>query len=276
MMRVVSALLLLVSVLAMPAQAQLAAVGGGSRQAATFVGQYKTILPHVVFGGGWHNRFVFVNYNGTTASVRLYFYGNGGSALTVPIKQFGTAATYVDVYLQGWGTRVIETNESSGDALQQGWAKAVVSCTTTPCEDVIVYGVFATAEVPGYPVFEATVFAGDSRSTMAMFPFDNRDGFVTGIAIVAHTCTATDPNVRINFKYGDDPGNTFYQFQVPMTCPGHTSFSLPAFNSLSQNQLGFVEVFSHNASVSAIALLFNPKGGAHTTIPPSEYIPTTP
>jgi hypothetical protein len=272
-MGAIGALFLLVSVLAMPAQAQEAsASAGGSRQAATFVGQYKTILPHVVFGGGWHNRFMFVNYNGTTASVRLYFYGNDGSALTVPIKQFGSYSA-VDVYLQGWGTRVIETDESPGDALHQGWAKAVVSCSSTTCEDVVIYGVFATAEVPGYPVFEATVFAGDSRSTDVMFPFDNRNGFLTGIAIVAHTCTASDPDVRINFKYADDPSNTFYQYQVPMKCPGHTSFSLPDFNSTSQNRLGFVEVFSHSASVSAIALLFNPHGGAHTTIPASEYIP---
>jgi hypothetical protein len=272
MMRAVSALLLLLSVFGVPAQAQEASATAGGPRQATFVSQYKTILPHLVFGGGWHNRFMFVNYNGNTVSVRLYFYGSDGSALAVPIKQFGTY-TAVDVYLQGWGTRVIETDESPGDALHQGWAKAVVSCSSTTCEDVVIYGVFATAEVPGYPVFEATVFAGDSRSTDVMFPFDNRNGFSTGIAIVAHTCTASDPDVRINFKYADDPGNTFYQYQVPMKCPGHTSFSLPDFNSTSQNRLGFVEVFSHSASVSAIALLFNPHGGAHTTIPASEYIP---
>lgn len=275
-MRAHFAFLLLVPVLAMPVQAQLSAATADSPRQATFVSQIKTILPHVVFGGGWHNRFVFVNYNGSTVWVRLYFYGNDGNAMAVPIKLFGNAATYVDVPVQAWGTQVIETDESASDALKQGWAKAVVSCSPTTCTDVVIYGVFATAEVPGYPVFEATVFAGDSRSTMAMFPFDNRNGFSTGIAIAAHTCTAPDPDVRIDFKYADDPGSTFYQYQVPMTCPGHTSFSLPAFNSLSQGRLGFVEAFSHSASVSAIALLFNPKGGAHTTIPASEYIPIAP
>ena len=175
-MRAISALFLLLPVLAAPVQAQVeSAIAGGPKQATFANSQYKTILPHVVFGGGWHNRFTFVNYNGTTASVRLYFYGNDGSALTVPIKQFGSA-TYVDVYLQGWGTRVIETDESSGDTLHQGWAKAVVSCSSATCSDVVIDGVFATAVTPGYPVFEATVFAGDSRSTDVMFPFDNRDG----------------------------------------------------------------------------------------------------
>jgi hypothetical protein len=273
MMRAVSALLLLLSVFGVPAQAQVASATADGPRQASFVSQYKTILPHVVFGGGWHNRFMFVNYNSNTASVRLYFYGNDGSALAVPIKQFGTY-TEVDVYLQGWGTRVIETDESPGDALQQGWAKAVVSCGSTTCADVVIYGVFATAEVPGYPVFEATVFAGDSRSTNALFPFDNRNGFSTGIAIVAR-CTAPDTrSVYVNLRFAD-AASDLSQHTLTMRCQGHTSFSLPDFDSSSQNRLGFVEVATSSSDlwVSAIALLFDPRGGAHTTIPASEYIP---
>jgi hypothetical protein len=271
-MRALSALLLFTPALVMPAQVQLEMPrAGGVGQAATFSTQYKTILPHVVFGGGWHNRFVFVNYAGNTASVRLYFYGNDGSAMPVPIKQFGTD-TYVDVYLQGWGTKVIETDESRRDTLHEGWAKAVVSCSSTPCEDIVMFGIFATVPAPGNPAYEATVFASDSRSNMTMVPFDNRDGFTTGIAVAAHNCAASDPDVRIDFKYADEPGGTFYQFQVPMKCPGHISFSLSAFNAKSLNRMGFVQVFSSRASVAALALLFNPDG-PYTTIPPSEYIP---
>ena len=126
----------------------------------------------------------------------------------------------MDVYLQGWGTKVIETDESRRDTLHEGWAKAVVSCSSTPCEDIVMFGIFATVPAPGNPAYEATVFASDSRSNMAMVPFDNRDGFTTGIAVAAHNCTASDPDVRIDFKYADEPGSTFYQFQVPMKCPG--------------------------------------------------------
>lgn len=262
-MRALIALLLLVPVLAAPAQAQ------------ALVSQYKTILPHLVFGGGWHNRFMFVNYTGNPVSVRLSFYGDNGSALTVALSEphgrIRGVANCVDVDLAGYGARMLETNESSSAALSQGWA--VADCGSATCANVAIYGVFATAEVADYLVFEATVFAGDSRSTMAVFPFDNRNSFVTGVAIATHTCAAANPDVRIDFKYADDSGNMFYQYQVSMPCPGHASFTLASFNPISQDRLGYVEVFSNSASVSAIALLFNPKGRAHTTIPVSEYIP---
>ena len=275
-MRATSALLLLLPALAMPAQAQVGSASAGGPRQAYYVSQYKTILPHIAFGGGWHNRFTFVNHNATTVGVRLYFYGDDGSALAVPIKQVATA-TFVDVTLQGYESRTIETGENPGDALHQGWAKALVTCGSTTCEDVLIYGIFATAEVAGYPVFEATVFAGDSRTVSAIIPFDNRNGFITGIA-VALRCTASGPrNFYFDLWFADAP-STESQHTLTMQCPGHTSFSLPDFDSSSKNRMGFVEVSrsSSDMQLSAIGLLFNPHGGAHTTIPTTENLQTTP
>ena len=73
-MRALSALLLFTPALVMPAQVQVEMPrAGGAGQAATFASQYKTILPHVVFGGGWHNKFIFVNYTGSTALGSVVF-----------------------------------------------------------------------------------------------------------------------------------------------------------------------------------------------------------
>lgn len=258
-MRSIAALLLL-SVSTMPARAQ------------TFIDQYKTVLPHVVFGGGWHNKFVVANYNSVTASVRLHFYGEDGRPLSVPIKQFGTDSV-VDVILGATDVRVIETDESPGDSLHQGWVEAEVLCMySSTCKDVAVYGIFSTAEVPGHPVFDATVFASDSRSEAVVIPYDNRNGFSTGIALVARVCAAAFVTLQVSL-YPTNANRT--SFLLAMNCPGHMSASLPDWVTSTRNTMGLFNVFpvSRGAKVSAIGLLFDPRGGAHTTIPASESIP---
>lgn len=275
-MGAILALLLLVSGLALPARAQVATATAGGSSRASFVSQYQRVVPHVVFGGGWHNRFVLANYSETSATVRLNFYGDDGNALAVPIKQSGTNSV-LDVLVPGLGARTIETDESPGDALRQGWAMAYVFCGgSTTCENVAIYGIFATAEVPGYPVFEATVFSGDSRTTGTMLPFDNRNGFSTGIAIAARCSVLTLRSVYVAIYYADEPAGTpGHQYAITMTCQGHTSFSLADFEPRSQHRAGLVLVSSSSSDlwVSAIGLLFNPKGGAFTTIPASESVP---
>lgn len=104
--------------------------------------------------------------------------------------------------------------------------------------------------------------------------FDNRDGFVTGVVIVAR---CTPPKVRgvyVDVVYADSPSSAS-QHTLTLACQSHTSFSLADFDPSSKNRLGYVVVTSSasDMAVSAVALLFNPKGGAHTTIPVSESVP---
>ena len=211
-------------------------------QAQIYVSPTRTILPHLAYGGGWHNRFMSTNYNSTAVTVRLYFYGNDGSALTVPLQEAGGSAiaptSDLDVALAAYGTRVIETNERRGSALSQGWA--VADCGSATCQNVSINGVFATAAMPG-PVFEATIFASDSTATNVAFPFDNRDGFVTGVAITARDCMSSNPGVSLALRCADDPANVSYR-NVSMMCPEHTSFSLPDLVPASKNRMGQVYV----------------------------------
>ncbi len=168
---------------------------GFAAQAQTYIDMYQTIIPHVVHGAGWRNRFVVANYNSSQVSVKLYFYGNDGTAMSLPIKNYGVTSQ-VNVTVAATNVVVLETMEAAGDILYEGYAIAEPTCSTATCPDIAVYGVFSTVETPGYPVFEASVLASDSRATQAVIPFDNRDGFTTGVAVAAHACTGSTHTYR--------------------------------------------------------------------------------
>jgi hypothetical protein len=256
-------------------------------QAETYIDEHKTIVPHVVYGAGWRNRFFIANYNAAQVSVRLRFFSNNGTAMSLPLESYGVSSQ-VDVVVPAYNSVTLDTLEQAGAVLYEGYATATFSCSFSPCEDIAVYGVFSTVETPGFPVFEATVPASDSRAFQSVLPFDNRNGFVTGLAVAAHTCTGSTHTFQlrivrnsvimsgIDTMSGLDPklaiAPTIYPFQ--MSCPGHTSFALPSFITATQGHSGIVivEDGESNAKLGVVGLLFNPKGGAHTTIPAGERI----
>jgi hypothetical protein len=244
----------------------------GERGAYNYIGRNRTVIPHLAYGGYWHTKITLVNLSGYPLTVSIYFYNDAATAVAVPIRNYG-ALTFVEVYVPAFATRTIETNEQPGDPLKVGWARGTIQCPSGGCDQVLMYGTFGTVNVAGRPDFEATLFAADSRGVMGSLAFDNQRGFSTGVAVAAYDCTGANPDVRINFKYDDTPGSTFYQYVVPMSCPGHTQFSLPDFNPVSQGRAGYVQVFSNQAKVYVIGLLFNPNGGAFTTLPVVEYLP---
>lgn len=269
-----AAALTLLAAMAVPASAEPPArVAGatGERAAYNYIGRYRTVLPHLVFGAYWHTKITFVNLGGNPVTVPVNFYDDAAKPLSVPIRNYGTL-TYVEVYVPAYSTRTIETNETPSDPLKVGFARAAIQCPSGGCDNLLVYGTFGTVAVPGRADFEATLFAADSRSPMGTLAFDNRNGFITGVAVSAYDCTGTDPRVLIDFKYDDEVGNTFHQFAIPMSCPGHTQFALPDFNLKSQGRSGYVQVFSNEANVGVVGLLFNPNGGAFTTLPVVEYL----
>ncbi len=260
----------------------LLAAGFGA-QAQTYIDQYQTIIPHVVHGAGWRNRFVIGNYNSIQMTVQLRFFGNDGTAMSLPIKNHGVSSV-LTVQVPAYDSLVLETQEPAGSVLYEGYATAEFVCLVGTCADVAVYGVFSTVETPGYPVFEASVLAGDSRSTQAVIPFDNRDGFITGIAVAAHTCTGSTHDFQLRALGGsivvpaDLSGKvitTVPTYSFKMSCPGHKSLSLPDVVSATKGKKGviIVEDGNSNAQLSAVGILFNPKGGAHTTIPAAEKVP---
>ncbi len=241
-------------------------------QAQTYVNQYKTIIPHIAYGAGWQNRFVVANYNAQRMRFQLSFYGNDGTALALPLKSFGTYST-IDRYVNEMAMEVIET-ETPGDTLSEGYAIVTLECPGPVCADVSVYGVFATVQTATYPVFEASVMASDSRATKVVLPYYNKNSFITGIAVAAHTCTGSSHAFRMKITDSDEFPTATHDFSFTMSCPGHKSFALPTEVSFTAGKRGVVLIDDANsgAQLSAVGILFNPNGGAHTTLPVSEAI----
>ncbi len=65
-------------------------------------------------------------------------------------------------------------------------------------------------------------------------------------------------------------------YTFSMSCPGHKSMALSSIISATQNTTGVVviEDAQSHSLLSAVGILFNPKGGAHTTIPAALRVPS--
>jgi hypothetical protein len=92
-----------------------------------------------------------------------------------------------------------------------------------------------------------------------ILPFDNRNGFGTGVAIVNVGSAGVIPiTVR------DSVGSVLFTENLPLNSDAHVSFSLTDRYPLLSGRAGTVEIGSSTAAV--LGLRFNPSG-SFTSVP---------
>ena len=209
----------------------------------------------VACGGGWKTTMTLINLSATTVDAQINLYADNGAASMMPLAfpQFrsSTLASSVSVSI-GPNDSIVIQSATSTSPVGVGWAD-----------------VLATGTLSGYLALEAsspldsqgTVPLDSRLSTSLLMPYDNTNGYQTGLALANQSATAQKVTVTLL----DQNGVQLSSSQINLAAYGHTSFFLSSQFSSSANQLGIIQ-FQGAAGVTGVGLRMSP-GGAFTSIP---------
>jgi len=199
-------------------------------------------VAQVVDGGGFVNQFVIVNLDTSQVSYQFRFWGDDGSALSLPLTN--SALGDLAGTLAPGATAFARTSGNSAPLLQ-GWAE--VASTGR----IGVLAIFRLA-TPGKPDSEATVIGAQLGGNIFL-PFDNTQGFVTGVAVSNANPTQS---VSITMIFTSDTGA---QTNAVITLPahGHTAFVMPAAYPATAGVRGSIRFLS-SPDIAVVGLRFSP------------------
>lgn len=211
-------------------------------------------LVHIADGLQWTTTFTIVNLDTAQASYTLFFFGDDGNPLSLSFTVDGVVHT--DISYNGVlainGSAVIQT--AGGAGLRQGWAR-LNSSQILGAQAVYV-------EHTAIADYQAAVPIG-VVSTSFTIAFDNRNGYVTGVAI-ASTDQLNPATVTATFR--DEFGGLMGGGPIPITVLprfGHTALLLndPSKFSFAAGQKGTVEFDCGSCSIAGLGLRFAPPTG---------------
>jgi hypothetical protein len=203
-----------------------------------------TIISQVADGGGWKTEIYIINSatGGSTASFTLNFYGDGGIAQQFSFQGAGAQSTLTSSLAPSAST-VFKTQGVG--AATEGWAQLVTSSTS----------------LTGFAVFtntangnEAAVPFDQPASGNLILPFDNTNGYGTGVAILT---VQSNTGQVINGTILDQNANTLGTGEVSLNALGHTSFDLANKWPVTAGQMGVV-IFQGAGAL--LGIRYNPQG----------------
>jgi hypothetical protein len=219
------------------------------------------ILSHIAAGGGWTTAMTLANISSVPITVRLLFYADDGSALSLPVNvtQRGVSQAAMGSTLirdvDPNSTLLIETGGPSGNTAV-GWADVLSTGT------VGGFAIFRSTPQFG-PPSEGTVPLETSSSSELLLPYDNASGFTMGVAL-ANLSTSS---ASITATAWDDSGTQVASRTLTISGNGHASFVL--VNELPQTggKRGMVRFQSTaTGGIAGLGLRFSPFG-TFTSVP---------
>ena len=137
-------------------------------------------IAQIADGADWQTLFQVVNIDQVPVSYSFQFWDDNGNPLLLPFSS-GPAGIFGGT-LDAGGTAFAETPGTSTD-LSEGWAQV------TSSGRIGVLTIFRQS-VPGGQTSEGTV-TGTQSGERIFLPFDNTNGFVTGVAVANTSPTKT-------------------------------------------------------------------------------------
>ncbi len=216
------------------------------------------VIAHIAAGDGWTTTVTVVNTSSFAEPVTVWFWGNDGSPLTLNIIGLGAyPGCSFQLPPNGVGSAQVT---GPLDQVQQGYA-TVVGRT-------VGGNAIFRWQVAGKPDFESSVPITPSVQELVL-PFDNTNGFYMGVAVVN---TSIDTSF-VQMVIRDVAGNvisTPHFANVP-----HQSFLLKDLYPETDGIVGTIKFVAFSdgdgtppiATISAIALRFNPTGPFTTLTP---------
>ncbi len=252
------------------------------------VGTTGGTMAHIASGGGWQTTFTLVNTGAAAATVNLNFYGNDGSALSLPLSfpqsQTNSGASQGS---GGWyyfeGSNVVSGGASSvSQSIAAGASLIVVvqdpgtgvtttgSAVLTTSGNVSGFAVFQYQASAQTQVQEAVVPLESDNASSYVLAFDNTGTLSTGLAIANVATQAANVSLLIR----DDAGAQIGTGTINLNANGHASFMLTDATQgypVTAGKRGTVEfVTPQGGQISPLGLrasTTSPGSFAVTTIP---------
>jgi hypothetical protein len=212
------------------------------------------ILSHVASGSIWKTTITLENTSSTPNVVRVDFYADNGSALTLPYT----------ANLQG--NSVTGTGASLDETINPG--ATLVIATEAPALPTVVgwAQVFSSGPVAGYAIFreqlsngtytEGTVPLEERNIADLVVPFDNTGGFVTGVAIVNASTASKTIDATIRDAFGNKLGSAT---AIVLPANGHLAFVSTTQYPMTKGQLGTIEFQpTSGGGIAGLGFRFSP------------------
>jgi hypothetical protein len=203
-------------------------------------GRAPVTIPHIADGGGFRTLILLTNPHATAESVRIEAFT--GDGLSWPLG-------FPPVTIPAGGTVALETAGAGAEAVS-GWARVV-----------------SARALAGTVVFRRTLATGVQESAVPLrrsaparwlFPFDERVGTVTGLAL-ANSDPESAASVRVLAM--NEAGTPFHDAALPaVPALGHRAFVLSELIPELKHRRGVLELSVSGGAVAAVPLRFSAEG----------------
>ncbi|MGJ5818518.1 hypothetical protein [Paludibaculum fermentans] len=209
----------------------------------------SSLFPHYAEGAGWSSTMMFLNNNDLPVKFKLWTRssdGLDGSVYEGAIAPHGLAG--------------VTSTLRPEDPLWQG------SNILIAPQGVSGMLVFRSAEVPGQRGQQAaSVLSVPTGSNAWILPFDNQNGYLSGLAITALASTAT----AFTLDSSDANGGPLESRTITLNPNGHMAFVLTDQLPATANKRGLVQIRAGaGVSIGVVGLRFSPQG-AFTSLAPA-------
>jgi hypothetical protein len=216
-------------------------------------------LAQIASGGGWKTAITLLNPSAATTTARINFYANDGSPLALPLvfpgSISGTTSSSATVTI-GANASVLIESESPTPELLVGWADVEA---TAPLNG---YSIFRF-RAPDFSESEGTVPLEVGLSGGVIIPYDNTNGYRTGVALTNPTASTASLQLTIT----DQTGSRITSSQIDLRPFEHVAFFMTERFSQSSDLSGMLQLQNSSGAVTGIGLRFSPTG-TFTSVPP--------
>jgi len=219
---------------------------------------------HLADGQGWTSDIILMSLGSTPQCFSVQIYGNTGAPLAVPLVSYGTQSS-VRICLQPLGSATLKSTGASSPLIE-GWVllgcdPMLSFCFGGPGAPIAGSIVFRRS-TPGQPDFEAAVPFDDNSVSHVALPFDNTNGFLTGLALTNPQKSQT----VVTFVLHAEDGTQLFVTAFSLGPRQHMSFVLPTTYPQTAGTRGVLEITS-TSGVGVLGLRFNPTGPFTTLFP---------
>jgi len=218
-------------------------------------------LSHIAAGGSWDTTIWLINNSSTAINIEMDLHADDGTALSLPLAVTEHGST------QSITTAKLSHDIQSNTALMIS-AGAGIASTVTGWADILSSGA-----VSGFAIFrttcstctpsEGTVPLQTAAQAALVVPYDNTQGFVTGVALANLSSTAASITATI----WDEFGNRLGAPTIALPASGHTSFVATSTLPVTAANRGIIQ-FQNSAgnAIDGLGLRFSPYG-TFTSVP---------
>ena len=234
--------------------------GDGGTWTATRLAPVLTVA-QIVDGSSWETSFQVVNLDSTTVTYAFHFFDDNGNPMALPIAN-GTAGTFAGSLPVG-GTAFAATPGTAA-SIMQGWA------SVTSSGQIGVLAVFRQ-RIANRPDSEGTV-TGVAANSAVFLPFDNTNGYNTGVAIANANPTQT---LLVTLLFTADNGAQTTG-SLSLGPSAHTAFQItdPTKFPALAGVRGSVKFTAQTPDITVVGLRFSPTN-SFTSLGDFEYEPLT-